>query len=133
MIRAYDLLENVLTDIERGIREGINVDILAKKYSLSCGHLQRLFKFAFKQSLGEYIRSRRLGESLNDLLKTDIRVIDIALDYGFGYEQSYIRSFKRKFGMTPGGFRKSIHINKEGEKPSPLPSSIFLSVRSLSC
>ena len=119
-IKPYYLLDNVLIDIEKGIREGINADILAKKYDFSERHLQRLFKFAFKQSLGDYIRSRRLVESLNDLLKTDTKLFDIALDYGFDYEQSYIRAFKREFGMTPGEFRKSEHIVK-----TKLPLHLF--------
>ena len=110
MLRPYDLLENVLIDIEEGIREGINSDILAEKYSLSEGHLRRLFRFTFKQSLGGYIRSRRLAASLNDLLKTNSKILDIALDYDFEYEQSFIRAFKGEFGKTPGNLRKSGQI-----------------------
>jgi len=101
-----------MIDIEDGIRKGINADILTEKYSLSYRHLQRLFKLAFKQSLADYIRSRRLVESLSDLLKTDRKLIDIALEFGFEYEQSYIRAFKREFGMTPGEFRRSGDIVK---------------------
>ena len=112
MLRTYDLFENVLIDIEKGIRDGINSNILAQKYSLSEGHLRRLFKFTFKQSLSDYIRSRRLIESLNDLFKTDAKLIDIALEYGFGYEQSFIRAFKLEFGMTPGELRKAGHFVK---------------------
>jgi len=112
MLRPYDLLENILIDVEKGIRKGISVDNLAEKYKLSYRHLQRVFKFAFKQSLAGYIRSRRLAASLDDLLKTDMNILDIALDYGFCYEQSYIPSFKREFGITPGDLRKSGHILK---------------------
>jgi len=110
MLRQYDLLENVLIDIEKGIREGINSDILAEKYTLSERHLRKLFKFAFKQSLGGYIRSRRLAASLDDLLKTDFNILDIAIEHGFEYEQSYRRAFKREFGITPGNLRKTGHI-----------------------
>ena len=112
MLKPYDLLENVLIDIEEGIRKGITSDILADKYSLSYRHLHRLFKFAFRQSLADYIRSRKLTASLDDLLKTDANLLDIALSYGFCYEQSYINAFKREFGITPGDFRKSGHIVK---------------------
>ena len=106
------LLENVLIDIEKGIREGINSVVLAEKHALSEGHLRKLFRLTFKQSLGGYIRSRRLAASLDELLKTDSNILDIALDYGFYYEQSYISAFKREFGITPGNFRKSGQIVK---------------------
>jgi AraC family transcriptional regulator len=112
VIRPYDLLESVLIDIEKGIGKGIDSGILAKKHALSERHLRRVFTFAFKQSLAGYIRSRKLAASLDDLLKTDSNILDIALEYGFCYEQSYISAFKREFGVTPGDFRRSGHIVK---------------------
>ena len=112
MLRRYNLLENVLIDIEEGIGKGIYSGILAEKHALSEGHLRKLFRLTFKQSLGGYIRSRRLTASINDLLKSNSNILDIALKYGFCYEQSYINAFKREFGTTPGDFRKSGHIVK---------------------
>jgi len=107
MLRPYDLLENILIDIEQGIRDSVNVYALAEKYTLSERHLNRLFKFAFKQTIAGYIRSRKLAASIDDLLNTDLNVLDIALDYDFEYEQSYIRSFQREYGITPGSLRKT--------------------------
>jgi AraC family transcriptional regulator len=117
MLRQYDLLENVLIDIEKGVKEGINLNTLAEKYALSERHLRRLFKFAFKQTLAGYIRSRKLVISLDDLLKTNSTLFDIALEYGFEYEQSYRRAFKHEFGITPGEYRKARNIvEKMSEK-----------------
>ena len=113
MLRPYDLLETVLIDVEKGIRTGINVDILAKSYSMSFRHLQRIFKAAFKQTLTDYVRSRKLAVSLDDLLKTDLNLLDIALEYGFSYEQTYIRAFKREYRITPGYLRKLCCISDE--------------------
>jgi len=107
MIRTNELLKNVLTDIEKGVRDGIRADIIARKHALSESHLKRLFKSTFNQPLGFYIRTHKLEESIDDLLNTDLKIVDIALDYGFEYEQSYIRAFKREFGITPGKFRKT--------------------------
>jgi len=101
-----DFLKNVLNEIENGLKDELNIDTLATKFALSQGHLCRLFRFALGQSLGNYIRSRKLAASINDLLLTDNNILDILLDYGFEYEQSYIRAFKREFGITPGKLRK---------------------------
>jgi AraC family transcriptional regulator len=106
MIKRHDLILNVLTDIEEGIGNGISVDILAKKYSLSEVHLRRLFKFTIKQTIANYIRSRKLMISLVDLLKPESNLSNIAVYYGFAFDASYIRAFKREFGVTPGAFRK---------------------------
>jgi len=107
MLKPFDLLESVLIDIEKGLKTDINSDILAGKYELSERHLRRLFRFAFNQPISGYIRSRKLTASLDELLKSDDKILKICLDYGFEYEQSYIRTFKREFGVTPGELRKS--------------------------
>ena len=110
MLKPYDLLENILVDIESGIKNNLNVAILSKKYDFSQGHLRRLFSFAFNQPIAGYIRSRTLAATLNDILETDNSIVDIAVEYGFEYEQSYIRTFKREFGITPGNLRKTRHV-----------------------
>ncbi|MCL2722456.1 MAG: helix-turn-helix transcriptional regulator [Treponema sp.] len=112
MCRNNNLLENVLVEIEKGVREGINTNILAQKYALSESHLRKIFKIAFKQTISSYIRTRKLTASLEDLSESDANIIDIALMYDFDYEQSYIRSFKQKFGSTPGNYRRSKKVIK---------------------
>jgi AraC family transcriptional regulator len=112
MLKPYDLLASILSEIEKNIKKGINIPVLEKEFLLSERHLRRLFKFAFNQPLANYIRSRKLSSSLNDLLQTDANIFDIALDYGFSYEQTYIRAFKDEFGISPGELRKTGKIVK---------------------
>jgi len=107
MKKTNDVLEGVLDEIENNLKDDINADILADEFSMSSIHLQRLFKQMFKKPIGTYIRSRKLSASIWDLLYSGLNVQDIALDYGFSYEQAYILSFKREFGFTPGDLRKS--------------------------
>jgi AraC family transcriptional regulator len=106
MSNTNDIRENLLNNIEEGLRENINIENIADNFSMSSTNLRRLFKAAFNLSIGRYIRSRKLSASKEDLLKTNLNVLDIAMIYGFEYEQSYIRSFKRKFGVTPGELRR---------------------------
>ena len=110
MLNTYALLELTLLEIEKNIKNKVNADSLARAVPVSSAHLQRLFRLAFEVPLASYIRARKLAASLEALLKTDLRVIDIAAEYGFGYEQSYIRAFKREFGATPGEARAAGHI-----------------------
>jgi AraC family transcriptional regulator len=112
MQKPGELLESVLNEIEKRIKEDINADFLADNAGLSSIHLQRLFKFAFNQPIGSYIRSHKLTASLESLLSTNSNLVSIALEYGFDYEQSYLRSFKQEFGVTPGIIRKTGQIVK---------------------
>ena len=112
MLKPYDLLKGVLEEIEKGLKDGVNEKSLADTFYLSSVHLRRLFKFTFGRTIGAYIRSRKLAASVEDLLLSDMNVLDIALEYGLDYEQSYIRAFKREFGLTPGDLRKTGQIIK---------------------
>ncbi|WP_461252133.1 endo-1,4-beta-xylanase, partial [Treponema sp. R8-4-B8] len=112
MRKSNDVLEGVLDEIENNLKDDINADILADDFSLSSVHLQRLFKQMFKKSIGTYIRSRKLSASIGDLLYSGLNVQDIALEYGFSYEQAYILSFRREFGFTPGDLRRNRQLVK---------------------
>jgi AraC family transcriptional regulator len=125
MQKPDNLLEIVLNEVEDRIKEDINADFLAGNLGVSSVHLQRLFKFAFKQPLGAYIRSRKLASSLKNVLNTDSKLLNIALEYGFEYEQSYSRSFKREFGVTPGIVRKTRQIIKVAPPNNLLEPILF--------
>jgi len=107
MHKPYELLESLLCNIEERLTEDINTDTLADEYSLSATHLRRLFQFAFNRTIGAYIRSRKLSASIDNIINSNLNILDIAILYGFEYEQTYIRSFKREFGITPGDLRKT--------------------------
>ncbi|NGZ76677.1 AraC family transcriptional regulator [Saccharibacillus alkalitolerans] len=105
---AIETIERVLQEVERRITEKIVLDELAEHVHLSKFHLHRLIRAATGLPLMEYIRARRLSASARDLLGAGSggTVLDVALAYGFDHEQSYIRSFKRQFGVTPAQFRR---------------------------
>jgi endo-1,4-beta-xylanase len=105
-----NVLEGVLAEIENGLKDDINADALADEFYLSSVHLQRLFRQTFNRTIGSYIRSRKLSASISDLLYGGLNVQDIALEYGFSYEQAYILSFRREFGFTPGDLRRNRHL-----------------------
>lgn len=107
MLQPWELMEQLLKTIEAHITEPVTIADLAERFSISAVHLQRLFKFAYGIPLAGYIRSRRLAASVEKLLTTDYRIIDIAYEYGFSCEQAYIRAFRREYRITPGDLRRS--------------------------
>ncbi|MDU2064684.1 MAG: helix-turn-helix domain-containing protein [Sporomusaceae bacterium] len=87
--------------IEANLYNKVILDDIAMHCGISKYHLHRMFKSLTGESLMEYVQFRKLSSSISDLKDTNRRVIDIAMDYGFDYEQSYIRAFRKKFGVTP--------------------------------
>ena len=106
------LIEQLLYEIEQNLTGKLHIEDLASRLNISAVHLQRLFRFIFEETLASYIRSRKLSASLEALLGSNSSILTIALEYGFEYEQSYIRAFRSEFGTTPGSLRKSGQIVK---------------------
>lgn len=92
--------------IEANLHKKIRIEDAAHTIFLSPVHATRLFSFAYGITPAEYIRRRKLSESLHLLLETDRTVLEIALCLGFSHEQSFTRAFFAEFGMTPGKYRK---------------------------
>ncbi len=101
-----NLIKDTIEIIEANIKQLTDLDQLSGEIGLSKYHLHRLFRSITGKSLMNYVRKRKLSLSLHELLYTDLKVIDIASEYKFEYEQSYIRAFKQMFLMTPSQYRK---------------------------
>lgn len=100
------LIEQAVSDIEQHLKQPVTLDGMSHRLALSKFHLHRLFSGITGMPLMQYVRARKLTASLDDLLGTDLKIIDIALEYGFEYEQTYERAFKRQFDISPATFRK---------------------------
>ncbi|WP_433583239.1 AraC family transcriptional regulator [Paenibacillus amylolyticus] len=99
-------LDKLFDYIEDHIQDKLTLDHLASVTHISKFHLHRMFKHVSGQLPGEYIRSRKLARSLEQLVNLNWKIIDISGHYGFEHEQSYIRAFKQTFGITPLQYRK---------------------------
>lgn len=105
-MRTKEILEEVICYIEKNISTRLTVEDIAASAYISPAHLQRLFHITFGMTIAEYVRYRKLQKALMLLYDTDRKVCDIAYDIGFEHESSFIRSFKREFGVTPHEARK---------------------------
>lgn len=101
MINLKESIVSSIDYIEDNLYNKISLDDISFHAGVSKYHLHRIFKSLTGESIIEYVQSRKLTSSINELVNTNMRIIDIALNYGFDYEQSYIRAFKKKFGYTP--------------------------------
>jgi AraC family transcriptional regulator len=104
---AYlDQVQRGVDYIETRLDEDILLSEVARVAGISQWHFQRIFRALTGETLKTYIRSRRLANSLERLLTTKLRVLDIALLAGFESQESFARAFKKAFGLTPQEYRK---------------------------
>jgi len=94
-------IQRAINYVEANISKPIDYETVAKQAFSSSFHFQRVFGILCGFTLGEYIRMRRLTLAGNALSSSDIRVIDVALKYGYDTSESFSRAFTRFHGVTP--------------------------------
>ena len=57
-------------------------------------------------TIGEYIRHRRLSRAAEELLGSSVKVIDVAMKYGYDSPDSFARAFTKFHGINPSASRE---------------------------
>lgn len=94
-------MNNAMEYIETYLTKSIDYDQLARITCCSTYHFQRMFSFITNVTLAEYIRRRRLTLAAFELQNTGVKVIDIALKYGYESPEAFSRAFKKIHGVGP--------------------------------
>lgn len=79
----------------------------ARLASCSEYHFKRMFSFLSGMTLSEYVRKRRLTIAAFELADTDVKIIDLAVKYGYQSPDSFARAFRHLHGVTPSEARDS--------------------------
>ena len=93
--------------IHRHYRDPIGVKDLAHAAKISAAHLNRFFRSEYSVSTMQYLYNWRLAIALQLLDSPYLTVAEIADECGFSSANYFVRAFKKKYGTTPGEFRKS--------------------------
>ncbi|MEG0285909.1 MAG: AraC family transcriptional regulator [Vagococcus sp.] len=99
-------LAAVINYIEEHLTDDINMKDIERLAQLSEYNFQKIFSILSGLTLGDYIRKRRLSQSLYDLKETDEKILDIAIKYGYSSSESYSRAFQQLFNLSPSKARK---------------------------
>ena len=93
--------------IEAHLREDLSICTVAQQAALSPYYFQKGFAMLCGMTVGDYIRQRRLSAAGLEVLMTDRKIIDIALEFGYDAPDSFTKAFARFHGVTPAALRKS--------------------------
>ena len=81
-------MNNAMAYIEEHLTEDIDYRKISKIAYCSEYHFKRMFSFLSGVSLSEYIRRRKLTLAAFDLKDRDLRIIDVAMKYGYSSADS---------------------------------------------
>lgn len=119
-------MSEALNYIEDNLTNDIDYAKVARIACCSVYNFQRMFSFITDVSLSEYIRRRRLTLAAFELQNSNVKVIDVALKYGYESPEAFARAFQNIHGVTPTSARNmgvqlkayprlSFHISIRGD------------------
>jgi AraC-like DNA-binding protein len=116
-----------LAMIKRHIEANLDTDLLAadhlcRRFRISRASLYRLFEA--EGGLARYVQEQRLNRALRLLISPASRgkrLINLAVELQFSSDSTFIRAFRRQFGLTPGEIRglSEAWLRETGAVPRP--------------
>jgi AraC family transcriptional regulator len=86
----------------------LTLNDIAKAVGIHPVHLATMFRQHYRQTVGEYVRQRRIEYACGELSTSDAPVVDIALAAGFFDQGHFSKTFKRFTGISPASFRATM-------------------------
>lgn len=104
MQEQIEAVQRMQEYIEAHLREDISMADVARVSLFSPWHARRLFLEYTGVSPSDYIRKLRLKHSALKLRDEDVKILDVALESGFGSVDGYQRAFLKEFGCNPSDY-----------------------------
>lgn len=100
-----DALAPALVHIESHLEADLSLEALSKVASMSPFHFQRRFQMVLKESPKRYVQRLRMEKAAFWLRYFEDSISEIAIRVGFANHETFVRAFRRFFGLTPSEFR----------------------------
>lgn len=117
-----DLLKNMndaMKYIEENLTNEIDFKMVSRIAHCSEYHFKRMFSFLAGVTFSEHIRRRRLSLAAFELINSNVKIIEIAVKYGYNSPDSFTRAFQNLHGVTPSEARNN------GQQLKAIPPMTF--------
>ena len=119
MMNMLAQLNMAMEYIEINLMCNIELNQVSRLAGCSEYHFRRMFSFLAGMPLGEYIRRRRLSVAGILLQTKQVKIIDLALQFGYESPEAFSKAFQAMHGVTPS------QAKKENTCLKVLPSMTF--------
>jgi AraC family transcriptional regulator len=118
------MMNEVIEYVEEHLESEIDCEEITKISGYSWFYLQKLFTGIAGITLAEYVRRRRMTVAASEVMNSGIRVLDLAMKYGYESADSFSRAFRNVHGVSPSDARK-----EKGALKTYQPMSFVISVK----
>ena len=100
------LSKQVIERIRTGFDTDLTLEQMAEELHMHPTYLWQAFKEETGTTYAQYLEDYRFSMAKKWLLESDRTVAEIAASLQYSNPQNFIRSFKKKMGITPGQYRQ---------------------------
>jgi len=104
--RDLDRMKRVMKYIQDHYSERITIEEIAGEAGCAPSYFMRIFKKNIGVSFIEYLNDFRIDMGARLLKETSASIMEIGMQVGFENLSYFNRSFKKKYKVSPGQFRK---------------------------
>ncbi len=116
-------IEAVCSHLNDHFDQEIDFAALSQKVHMDQAALCRFFKRATGRTMTAYVNEMRVGAAAQLLTDTDLSILDIGFQVGFGNYSNFNRQFKRIKGYGPRMLRQQFHSHSEPKDRAMRPSA----------
>ncbi len=100
------LITDTLYIINSKFNENISLGSVAQELNVTPQYLSYVFSHTMNISFSQYLSDMRLRYASGLLLDNDMNITEICYSCGYRNLSHFIRSFKKKYGVSPNKFKK---------------------------
>lgn len=103
------IIQDVRTIIEENYgREDFSLQDVADEVALSAQYLSKMFRREMGCTFVDYLTNLRIRKSIDLLHNDELKMYEIAEQVGYATQHYFSNVFKKKLGISPNDYRKSI-------------------------
>ena len=104
-----EMLNEIIVYIHENLHEALTVEGICQKYAISRSTLQALFKKNLDVAPKHYINEKKLAQSKLLIKENKYTLSEVSDILSFTSIHYFSRTFKKRFGITPSEYAKSIY------------------------
>jgi len=105
--KTVDHVQTMVNYIAKNYTEEITLQDVADAAGIHMNYAVNIFREVTGYRILEYITRHRLFHAKRLLITSDLTILEIALDSGFGSSSRFYSAFKSAFGNAPGEHRRN--------------------------
>ncbi len=113
---SLDYVEVIQRFIKQNLSSKLTLSMIAKEVGLNESYAGRLFKKAMGKSIFQYIHEVRMENAAQLLIKTDMKVREVAAQVGMSDQLYFNKIFRRFYALSPSEYRRTHMERTKGLK-----------------